>query len=114
MRGPLSTLFSRLAETRLTLDDLLGEQSIPVPDVLAELQRCRAAAEACLAWKGADDRERSVRSVAEGAIRSCLDAIHMAELGLARNRRDMVESANENLASAHERVVAISRSLNDR
>lgn len=114
MRSPLSNLFTRLAETRLTLDDLLGEQTIPVPDVLAELGRCRGAAEACLVWKGADDRERSVRAVADGALRSCLDAVRMAEMGLACNRRDMVESANRNLGSAHERLVGISRSLRER
>jgi hypothetical protein len=37
--------------------------------------------------------------------------MRMAEIGLARNRRDMVGAASENLASAHERVLAIARVL---
>jgi hypothetical protein len=97
----------------LTLEDLLGEQTIALAEVLAELGRCRAAVERCLAWHGNDDRERSVRAVVDGALRSCLDAVHMAELGIARNRRDMVESAAVNLGSAHERVSAISRGLRE-
>ncbi|MEX0781301.1 MAG: hypothetical protein WD557_01535 [Dehalococcoidia bacterium] len=113
MRSPLSVLFAQLAVTRSILEELLVYEDVPAEEALAEIHHCRAAIEACLVWKGANDRERSVRGAIDNTLRSCLDAMRMAELGLTRNRRDMVESSGRNLASAHERMLAISRVLEE-
>ncbi|MGH2607801.1 MAG: hypothetical protein ACRDHF_01820 [Tepidiformaceae bacterium] len=113
MRSPLSALFARLADTRSTLEELLAYQSVTAEETLVQLHDCHAAVEACLAWKGANDRERSVRSAIDNTLRSCLDGLRMAEMGLVRNRRDMVESSTRTLASAHERMLAISRVLEE-
>lgn len=112
LAGPLSQLFSGLAEARASLENLLlhGSPALLQESVTA-LAACRQAVHACLAWRGANDRERSVRAVSENALGSCLDAIRMAELGIQRNRRDMVEAASRNLAIAHERLALIARSI---
>ncbi len=90
MRTPLSVLFARLADIRAALGDLLGQQTVPPEETLAQIHKCQAAVEACLAWQGTNDRERSVRFAIDNTLRSCLDGLHMAELGLYRNRRDMI------------------------
>lgn len=113
MRSPLTALFARLAETRSTLEELLAYETGDGEEILVRLQHCRAAINACLAWRGDNDRERSVRSAIDNTLRSCLDGVHMAELGIIRNRRDMVESSGRTLSSAHERILAISRVLEE-
>jgi hypothetical protein len=113
LRSPLSALFARMSETRAVLEELLTYGTDSVDAIVAQLRLCRASAEECLEWKGANDRERSVRAVSDNALRSCLDALRMAELGLVRDRRDMVEAANRNLASTQERLLGIARTLQE-
>jgi hypothetical protein len=113
VRTPLSVLFAHLADTRAMLEDLLTRQSVSAEEVLAEIRLCQSAVEACVLWKGANDRERSVRSAVDNTLRSCQDGLRMAELGLFRNRRDMVESSSRTLSVAHERMLAMSRVLED-
>lgn len=94
------------------LEELLTyERAMTAEEAVEQLQVCRAAVQACVEWRGSNDRERSVRGATENALQSCLDALRMAEIGLARDRRDMVDTASANLASAHERVLAIARVL---
>jgi hypothetical protein len=113
LRNPLTVLFARLAETRSTLEELLAYEEGDGEEILARLRLCRAAIDECLVWRGANDRERSARTAIDNTLRSCLDGVHMAELGIMRNRRDMVESASTTLAAAHERMLAISRVLQE-